>query len=202
MHIPGRTSASSTGSWIWHLCLWFPDSPAGLQGRERCDKGFSLLFFRHGHVTIAQNALGIRGSNSSKTLSHLSSSLHLENGVFPQRHLFYSHPGMKAVDLMVSSSQVCEGLLSCHGHGCTQQQSWCKTCWEDGRKEADRLKTGTASQTLWSISSKEPPKESKIEKSSKGTSENNVKAQRSKGLLKTSNVLFTSTTKRQNIWIS
>lgn len=115
---------------------------------------FSLLCHRQSHtglVTIAQNALDIPRSNSSKTLCHSSSSLHLENTAFPQRHPFCPLPAMKTVDLVESSSQVCEGLLSCYRHERTQHQFQCKTCRKEGRKKAARLKTGTTSQqSLWS----------------------------------------------------
>lgn len=40
-----------------------------------------------GHETIAQNVLDIPGSDSNKTLSRLSSSLHLENAAFPETSL-------------------------------------------------------------------------------------------------------------------
>lgn len=76
---------------------------------------------------------------SGKILSHLPSSLHLENTAFPQRYPFCLLPGMKVVDLTELSSQVCEGLCLVTGKGTASSNSWCKTCWEEGGREGRRL---------------------------------------------------------------
>lgn len=80
----------------------------------RCDKGISLCLFMALSQTKPDGACDHgtslwTGSDSGKTLSHLSSSLHLANTAFPQRYPFCPLPGMRVVDLTELSSQVCEG---------------------------------------------------------------------------------------------
>lgn len=111
MRSPGQTGTSSAGSRIRHLCLW---SLTAL--RKSWDKRISPLLFISLSYTEPDGARKYCTKcfryffKSSKTLSCSSNSLHLEKEAFPQRHPFCLLPGMRRVDLMVSSSQVREGL--------------------------------------------------------------------------------------------
>lgn len=120
---------------------------------------------------MAQNAWDIPSSDSGKT--QLSSSLHLESTAFPQRHPFCPLPEMKLVDLTELSSQVCEGLSLVTGKGTASSNSQFKTHWEEGRKEAARLKLEQTNRPSGPIFCKETPKESKKQNPAKAQVEIN-----------------------------